>query len=51
MKEQIEKRIEELKKSRDQYLAHFNACSGAIIELQLFLSKLESPSDKTDEKK
>lgn len=44
-KEKIEKRIEELLKSKEQFLANANACEGAIIELKLLLKEEEEEKE------
>lgn len=41
MKEQIERRIAELKQQKEQALANFHAISGAIAENEAWLRHLE----------
>lgn len=47
-KERLEKRINELLKAKEQFLANANACEGGIIELQELLKSIDE--DKQDDK-
>ena len=43
MKEQLQTRIAELEKQKEQMLANFHAISGAIAENEAWLRQLEKP--------
>jgi uncharacterized coiled-coil protein SlyX len=43
MKEQLERRIAELEKQKEQMLANFHAISGAIAENEAWLRQLDKP--------
>lgn len=48
MKEQIEKRIAELEKQKEQMLANFHAISGAIAENEAWLRQLDKPLESQE---
>jgi nicotinamide mononucleotide (NMN) deamidase PncC len=41
-KEKLEKRIAELIKAKEQFIANANACEGGIVELTSILKELQS---------
>ena len=48
MKEQLEKRIAELEKQKEQMLANFHAISGAIAENEAWLRQLDKPVESQE---
>jgi hypothetical protein len=48
MKEQLERRIAELEKQKEQMLANFHAISGAIAENEAWLRQLEKPLESAE---
>ena len=48
MKEQLEKRIAELKQQKEQVLANFHAISGAIAENEAWLRQLDKPVESQE---
>ena len=49
MKEQLERRIAELEKQKEQMLANFHAISGAIAENEAWLRQLEKPLESQND--
>lgn len=47
MKEKLQKRIDELLKAKEQFLANVHACEGAIGELRRIIGELDE-EEKTD---
>ena len=48
MKEQLQARIAELEKQKEQVLANFHAISGAIAENEAWLRQLEKPLESAE---
>ena len=48
MKEQLERRIAELKQQKEQALANFHAISGAIAENEAWLRQLDKPVESQE---
>ena len=48
MKEQLQTRIDELEKQKEQMLANFHAISGAIAENEAWLRQLEKPLESQE---
>ena len=48
MTEQIQTRIAELEKLKEQALANFHAISGALAENQMLLRQLEKPLESAE---
>lgn len=48
MKEQLQTRIAELEKQKEQMLANFHAISGAIAENEAWLRQLEKPLESQE---
>jgi len=48
MKEQLERRIAELEKQKEQMLANFHAISGAIAENEAWLRQLDKPVESQE---
>jgi uncharacterized coiled-coil protein SlyX len=48
MKEQLQARITELEKQKEQMLANFHAISGAIAENEAWLRQLEKPLESAE---
>jgi len=41
MKEKLEKRLDELNKAKEQFIANANACEGGILEITQLLKELK----------
>ena len=48
MKEQIQARIAELEKQKEQMLANFHAIAGALAENEAWLRQLEKPLESAE---
>ena len=49
MKEQLQARIAELEKQKEQMLANFHAISGAIAENEAWLRQLDKPVESQND--